>query len=280
LASLGTYNTLTIVRAVDFGYYLDGGELGEILLPKRYITPTMHINGQVEVFVYLDGEERVVATTENALAQVGHFANLRVASVGKIGAFLDWGVKKELLCPFAEQRIRMEENRFYLVYVYIDPITNRIVASSKLDKFIDLKLPQYTANQAVELLVWTQTDFAYKCIINEAHAGILYKNEVFQPLKPGHKYQGFIKKVREDGKIDLALEKQGHEKLDDLSAALLQKIVQAGGFLPLTDHSSPDDIYDEVEMSKKNFKKAIGILYKQRRIQILEKGIQVIDSKK
>ena len=202
MAQLGQINHLKIVRKVDFGFYLDGENLGEILMPKRYIFPEMKIGDTIEVMVYLDGEERLLATTEIPLAQVGDFAYLKVNKIENVGAFLDWGLSKELLVPFSEQKVKMEEGKSYVVYVYIDKITDRIAGSMKLEKFISKEKPEYTVNQEVDLVIWTLTDVGYKAIINNQHIGVIYKNEIFRKISNGQKMKGYIKKIRDDDKID------------------------------------------------------------------------------
>jgi uncharacterized protein len=276
MVELGKLNTLKIARKVDFGLYLDGKNLGEILMPKRYVLPTLVIGDEVEVIVYLDGEERIVATTETPLAQVGDFAWLKVNKIETSGAFLDWGLSKELLVPFSEQKIKMEEGRFYLVFVYIDPLTDRITATMKLEKFISKDIPTYKINEEVDLIIWTPTEIGYKAIVNGKHQGVLYKNEVFKKLVTGQKLKAYIKKIREDGKIDLTLEAQGYVRIDKASQSILDIITKAGGFLPYNDKTDPDVIYSIFGVSKKAFKQSIGNLFKQRLILISEKGIEKV----
>jgi predicted RNA-binding protein (virulence factor B family) len=272
VVELGKKNTLTIARKVDFGCYLDGENLGEILIPKRYVSPHSIIGDKIDVFVYLDGEERLVATTEEPLAQVGDFACLKVNKVENVGAFLEWGVMKELLVPFSEQKIKMEEGRYYIVYVYIDPLTERITASMKLEKFMSKEPATYKFNDEVSLMIWIQTEFGYKAIINKQHLGILYKNEVFKKLTLGQKVTGYIKKVREDGKIDLTLDKQGYTKIDAIAHKILDVLDKAGGSLPYNDKTDPEVIYKIFGVSKKVFKQSIGNLFKQRIIELTDKG--------
>ncbi len=276
MVELGKINTLKIARKVDFGLYLDGKNLGEILMPKRYVNPTWVIGDEVEVMVYLDGEERNVATTEKPLAQVGEFAWLKVNKIETSGAFLDWGLSKELLVPFSEQKIKMEEGRFYLVFIYLDKVTDRITATMKLEKFISKEIPEYKINEEVDLIIWTPTEIGYKAIVNGKHQGVLYKNEVFKKLATGQKLKAYIKKIREDGKIDLTLEKQGYVRIDTASQSILDIISKAGGFLPYNDKTDPEIIYNIFGVSKKAFKQSIGNLFKQRLILISEKGVQKV----
>ena len=274
MVELGKLNILKIERRVDFGVYLDGKNLGEILMPKRNVTPKMQIGDDVEVVVYLDGEERLVATTEKPFATVGQFAWLRVNKVEDSGAFLDWGLLKELLVPFSEQKIKMEEGRFYLVYIYIDKVTDRIVATMKLEKFFSKELPEYDVNEEVDLIIWTPTEIGYKAIVNGKDQGILYRNEVYRKLHTGDKLKGYIKKIRDDGKIDLILDQPGIARIDSASQNILNIINKAGGFLPYNDKTEPEIIYNIFGVSKKAFKQGIGNLFKQRLIRISEKGIE------
>ncbi len=274
MTQLGKINTLSIVKHVDFGVYLDGENMGEILMPKRYVTPDMKDGDEVTVMVYLDGEERYVATTEVPLAQVGDFAWLKVNKIENAGAFLDWGLSKELLVPFSEQKIKMEEGRSYLVYIYIDKVTDRITASMKLEKFFDSTTPEYTKNEEVDIIVWTPTEIGYKAIVNGKHQGVLYKNEVFKKLVTGQKMKAYIKKVREDGKIDLILDKPGYVKIDSTAQSIMTLLEKAGGFLPYNDKTDPEVIYNIFGISKKAFKQSIGNLFKQRMITLSDKGIE------
>lgn len=274
MAQLGQINHLKIVRKVDFGFYLDGENLGEILMPKRYIFPEMKIGDTIDVMVYLDGEERLLATTEIPFAQVGDFAYLKVNKIENVGAFLDWGLSKELLVPFSEQKVKMEEGKSYVVHVYIDKITDRITGSMKLEKFINKEKPEYTINQEVDLLIWTLTDVGYKAIINNQHIGVIYKNEIFRKISNGQKMKGYIKKIRDDDKIDLTLDKIGYTKIDSFAQLILNAIEKSGGFLPYNDKTDPEIIYNIFGISKKVFKQSIGNLFKQRYIEITPEGIK------
>jgi uncharacterized protein len=272
MANLGIINHLKINRKVDFGVYLDGQNLGEILMPKRYVSSDMKIGDTVEVIVYLDGEERLVATTEKPHGVVGDYAYLKVNKVDKIGAFCDMGLLKELLVPFSEQRVSMEEGKYYLVYIYIDPVTDRIVGSMKLDKFLDKDTSPLKVNELVDLIVWTQTDIGYKVIIDQQYLGVVYKNEVHQPLSNGQKVKGYVKKVREDGKVDLSLQELGHQKFDKVSEKILYILDKAGGKLPYHDKTDPEVITKIFGISKKTFKQSLGMLYKKREIEITPQG--------
>ena len=217
MTELGKTNHLKVVKKVDFGLYLDGDNLGEILLPKRYTNAEMNVGDVVKVFIYLDGEERYTATTDTPKAEVDQIAYLKVKSIEKIGAFLDWGIMKDILVPFSEQKISMELNKYYPVFIYIDKITERITGTMKLEKFIHKTPPLYQNGEEVSGMIISSTDLAYKAVIQNLHFGLLYKNEVFKPLMPGQKLILYVKKVRDDGKIDLTLEAPGYQKIDSLS---------------------------------------------------------------
>ncbi len=275
MIKIGKYNNVRIVKEVDFGLYLDGGEeFGEILLPIRYVAPTFKVDDIIEVFIYLDSEDRIIATTEMPFATVGEFALLEVVEVNKIGIFLDWGLPKDILLPFREQKQTMEVGKFYFVHIYLDETTKRIVASSKLSKFLSSEIPDYEENQEVDIYVTNKTDLGYKAIIDNTYWGLLYENEVFKYLKRGLKTKAYIKQVRSDGKIDLSIEKSGYEKIEGFAKEVLEVIEDNGGFMKLTDKSSPDEIYKTFGTSKKNFKKAIGTLYKNKLITIEKEGIR------
>jgi predicted RNA-binding protein (virulence factor B family) len=276
MAELGKKASLRINRKTDFGFYLDGGSLGEILMPKRYITPDMKPGDEVEVFVFLDGEERIVATTEAPIAQVGEFGFMKVSKVEKMGAFLQWGVSKELLVPFSEQRVKMEEGKSYLVFVYVDKLTDRVAASMKLEKFFSKEQPVYQIGQEVSVLIWVQTDLGYKVIVDGKFLGMLYKNEVFKKLTTGMSLMAYVKKLRDDGKIDLALEKPGFARVNPHEQKLLELLQKSGGFLPYGDKTDPEVIYKVFGMSKKMYKQLIGALFKQKRITIAPEGIRLV----
>lgn len=272
---LGDYNNLKIVKRVSFGLYLDGDEDGEILLPAKYVPDGYDIGDIIKVFVYLDNEERLVATTEEPLAKVGDFALLRVAWTNDYGAFLDWGLLKDLFVPFSEQEGKMVKGNSYLVYVTIDRKSYRIYASARLDKFLSRTKPPYETDEEVDIIVWRRTDLGWKVIVNGNHSGLVFANEVFRNLKTGDRLKGYVKRVRTDGKIDIALQRHGVAGDDDSSMRLLSAIEAQRGFLPLNDNSSPDEIYSMLGMSKKAFKRAAGKLYKQRLIIIDDDGLRL-----
>ena len=276
MVKIGKHNKLAIVREVDFGIYFHDEKLGDILMPKRYLPETWAIGDELEVFIYLDSEDRLIATTEKPFAEVDEFATLEVIATTAFGAFLNWGLVKDLLVPFREQKKRMNVGEKHLVFIYLDPESNRIVASSKIDKFVDNLPVDYEPEEEVDLIIAEKTDLGYKAIIDNSHFGMLYKNEVFQTLTIGQRMKGFINKVREDEKIDLVLQKPGYEKVEGLSLEILEKLKACNGFLSVGDKSSPEEIYAQFKISKKNFKKAIGTLYKNRMIVIEDEGIRLV----
>ena len=276
MAEIGVYNNLRVIKEVDFGVYLDGGEHEEILLPRRYVPENCKVDDNIRVFIYLDSEDRFIATTETPYAMVGDFALLKVVAVESVGAFLDWGLLKDLLVPFGEQSPTMEKDKSYIVRIYVDKQSNRIAATTRLDRYLDNTPGNFHAGQEVELLICNQTDIGYKAIINGTHWGVLYSNEVFQPLKSGQKTKGYIKKVRDDNKIDLSLHKPGYERVDDITDTILNVLKEQGGFISVTDKSSPETINKLFGVSKKTYKKAIGAIYRKRLITMESDGIRLI----
>lgn len=277
MIEIGRLNRLEILKELDFGIYLDGEDLGEILMPRRYVPKGIEIGDFINAFIYLDSEDRLLATTETPLAMVGDFAYLQVISVESIGVFMDWGLPKDLLVPFREQKVKMERGKSYVVYVYLDEKTNRIAATSKIEKYIDDDTSEYVEEQEVDLLVYKETPLGFMAIINGRHEGMIYKNEVFKNFGKGSRTKGFIKKVREDGKLDLSIRKAGYDKVEDFSQILLEKMQQEGGFISVTDKSPSEMIYQVFGVSKKTFKKAVGALYKQRLIRLEKNGLKLND---
>lgn len=271
---LGKFNTLEVVKEVDFGMYLDGGEQGEILLPTRYVPEDCKVGDWLTVFLYLDIDERLIATTLTPLVQVGEFACLEVNWVNEYGAFLNWGLMKDLFVPFREQKMKMQVGREYVVYAYVDEESYRIVASAKVDRYLSKEIPTYQPGDEVNILIWQKTDLGFKAIIENQFSGLLYDSEVFRDIYTGDKMKAYIKQVRPDGKIDLILQKTGFKHVDDFSVTLLQYIKDHGGSIPFHDKSDAADIYDEFGVSKKTFKKAVGDLYKKRLIIITEDGLR------
>jgi predicted RNA-binding protein (virulence factor B family) len=260
------------------GVYLDGGALGEILLPGRYLPAGAAPGDKIKVFLYFDSDDRLIATTEKSLAKVGEFACLKVKAVNQVGAFLDWGLPKDLLVPFREQgRPPLRAGQCACVFIYLDAASCRIVASAKLGKFLDSAPPPFVADQEVDLLIIERTDLGYKAIIENSHAGILYRNEVFRELEIGQRVRGYIHKIREDGKIDLRLDRPGYGKISGLTDVILAKLAESGGFIAVGDRSSPELIKALFGSSKKAYKMAAGALYKQRRINIEKDGLRLLD---
>lgn len=275
MVEIGRFNTLTVVKIVDFGIYLDGGERGEILMPKEYVPDNCFPDDEIKAFVYFDSEDRIIATIEVPYVQVGEFAFMKVVATSSVGAFLDWGLRKDLLVPFREQRDPMAEGKSYLVYAYVDKASDRIVASTKIDKYLDQVFPDYTPNQEVDILVARKTDLGYAVIVNNAHWGLIYDNEIFQRLKIGQRLKGYIKRVRDDEKIDVSLQPSGFAKIEGLAGEVLEKLKDYGGVLDISDKSDPEEIYNLFGCSKKNYKKALGTLLKQGLIVIGEKEIKL-----
>lgn len=280
MLEIGKINTLTIKRMIESGAQLDGGDFGDVFLPKKYLSGQSRIGDEVEVFVYEDKEKHLHSTTQKPYATVGEFAKLRVASLSPSGAYLDWGLQKNLLVPKREQYDEMKEGKSYVVYVFLDEKTNRIAASSKLDKFLSMLPPLYKEGDEVDLIICDKSDLGYKAIVNNSHWGIIYKNEVFQELLIGHKLKGFIKKVRDDHKIDLSLQQSVSQQLGEIAQSVLDKIKAFGGRIAVTDKSPPEDIYSLFGVSKKVFKKTIGALYKRRLISIDDESIRLVKKKR
>lgn len=278
MTKVGAYNNLKIVKQVDFGLYLDGGsEFGEILLPKRYTTAEMQIGETISVFLYFDSEDRLIATTQQAKAISGEFTSLKVVDTNRAGAFLDWGLPKDLLVPFNQQKVPMQTGFGYIVYVYQDEISERLLASSKLDRFLDNVPAEYKVGEKVDLLIAERTDIGFKAIINNKHWGVIFENDVFGDLGIGKRCKGYIRRIREDGKVDLSLTQTGYARVDALSDRILLALKQHNGFLPLSDKSSPDQIAKVLKMSKGNFKKSIGQLYKNGHLIIADTGITLTE---
>ncbi|MBX8529165.1 GntR family transcriptional regulator [Pseudomonas cichorii] len=270
MALIGRYNSLQVVKHTNFGLYLDGGPDGEILLPNRYIPKDIPTEDEdwINVFVYLDSEDKLLATTEKPKVQVGEFASLKVVEVNSIGVFLDWGLPKDLLLPYSEEKRTLQAGDYCVVHVYLDKKTRRITATARLDRYLDKTPAHYSAGQEVDLLVAEATDMGFKAIINNKHWGLIHKNEVFKFLRPGKQEKGFIKEVRSDGNISLSLQPVGAEAADSLNAKILAKLRDNNGVLPVSDKSDPQVISGLFGVSKGNFKKAIGALYKQGQIVI------------
>ena len=280
MIKLGDFNNLKIVKSVDFGLYLDGGEEGEILLPQRYVTSDMKIGDEITVFIYLDQEERPVATTEKPYAKVGEFVSLEVAWVNQFGAFLNWGLMKDIFCPFREQKKRMEQGQRHIVYIKVDEDSYRLMATAKVEKYLSTPtindLPALQHGAEVDILVWQKTDLGFKVIVNNKFQGLVFENQIFQPLHSGMKLKAFVDHVRQDGKIDIVLQQSGRQQTLDFAEVLLRYLYENDGFCNLGDKSPAELIYDRFQVSKKAYKKAVGDLYKRRLITIADDGIHLV----
>ena len=276
MADLGQNNSLRVIKQVDFGWFLDGEDFGEVLLPKKQAPENLQPNDFIDVFLYCDSEDRVIATTITPKARVGECAYLKVVSVDKVGAFLDWGLPKDLLVPFSEQHRPMQKGYSYTVYLFVEEVSQRIAASSELERFLDSNAAGFRPQQAVELMIYGKSDLGHKAVVNGSHLGQLYQNEVFQHLHYGQKMTGYIKQLREDGKIDLMLQLPSQHTRNDLGEAIIEHLRQQEGVSRLTDKSPPEEIYETFGVSKGSYKKALGQLYKNRRILIEKHQISLL----
>lgn len=270
---LGKYNTLEIIREAEQGLYIADREGNEVLLPNRYVPKTFKIWEEIEVFVYLDNEERLVAVTDRPYITRGDFAMLRCNQVTKHGAFLDWGMVKELFCPFKEQAFKMKAGGWYLVYCYLDEKTDRLVASSKTNQFLDNSTLTVAQFEEVDIIISHPSEIGMNVIVNNKHAGLIFKDNIYKELSVGDRMKGVVKKIRPDNKLDITLEPIGYRKIEPNAELLLQILEDHDGYLNLTDKSDPELIKETLQMSKKTFKKAAGALYKQRLIEIRQDGI-------
>lgn len=270
MAELGKINQLQVIKRVDFGVFLEGDTLGEILLPGSEVPDDIDVGDSLEVFVYLDSNDLPIATTTMPLAQVGQCAHLKVVDVNEIGAFVDWGLPKDLLVPFAEQFRPMELGRSYVVYLYLDPASDRIVGSRRLNRFVPDSSPYFKEQQQVELLICGRTDLGYKAIVDQSVIGLLFESDAIKPVHYGQTLTGYIKRVRSDNKLDLCLQLVSREALDGLAKRILSFIESEEGQITLTDKSSPEAITAQFGVSKSSYKKALGKLY-QKRLIVIEK---------
>ena len=288
MIKLGDYNTLKVTRMAQrpnphafggketFGVYLDGGKEGDILMPQKYVPEGTKVGDAVQCFVYLDAEERLIATTETPLAKVGDFAYLKCTWVNEYGAFLDWGVMKDVFCPFHEQKKKMEIGDSYIVYLHIDEESYRIVATAKIDRWLDNPNGQLKNGQKVALLVWQKTDLGFKVIIDNHYGGLVYTDQIFRYVHTGDRLEGYVQLVRPDGKVDVTLQPTGRQQTVDFAETLLQWLKDNGGHCDLGDKSDAEDIKRMFQVSKKTYKRAIGDLYKRRLIRIEETGISLV----
>ncbi len=278
MVNLGEYNELEVVKQLDFGVYLRAGDV-EILMPTKWVPAGTQIGDKLSVFVFRDSDDRLIATTVTPFATANTFAFLEVKQSNNFGAFLDWGMDKDLLVPFREQPMKLEQGKSYVVYVYVDKTTNRLAASVKLNRFIQKDDVTVMDGDMVDLLVYSETPLGYNAIINNTYSGLIYKNEIFEAIRIGDKLKGFVKHVREDNKIDLSLQKKGFELVDEVKWRIEKILKENGGTLPLNDESSPEEIKATLQISKKAFKKAIGALYRDRIITFTGQGIQLVKPK-
>lgn len=272
--NIGYQNKLTVIRFTPPGAYLGDADGSEILLPTKYIPHKLNVDDIIDVFVYKDSEDRLIATTLKPFVHVNEFAFLKVKDVNKFGAFLDWGIEKDLLVPFREQIGKMQMGNSYLVYLYLDPKTERLAATQKIQSHFETSDIQLEIGEEVDLLVADETELGVNVIINNRYRGLVYANEIFTDLLIGDRTKGYVKNIRPDNKIDISLQKAGLENLETGAEKILDILKSNDGFLPLTDKSAPEDIQFHLQMSKKNFKRSIGILYKKRLVKLTEKGIE------
>jgi len=273
---IGEYNLLTIDRIVSPGAFLVDEEGNDILLPNKYLPSNPVIGDKINVFVYNDSEDRIIATTLTPKITLNEFAFLRVKDINRIGAFMDWGLEKDLLVPFSEQNQKMQIDRWYVIRLLLDTKTNRLLGSNKLSKFLEAEYISVEVGEEVDLIVTEKTDIGFQVIINHAHRGLVYDSEIFRELNIGDVLKGYVKLIREDGKIDIILQKIGFENIEPSGQQILEQLKQSSGYLQLSDKSAPEAIYSVLKMSKKTFKKAIGGLYKQGLIHISDDGIHLL----
>jgi hypothetical protein len=277
LISIGQHHELTILRDTSVGLYLGDNAGEDVLLPNKYCPDKFQIGDKLRVFVYRDFAERKIATNLEPKILLHQFALLKVNSVSDVGAFLDWGLEKDLMVPFSEQRQKMQEGRWYIVYLDLDEKTDRLYATNKIDKKLQNENLTVQEGDQVDLMIMQKTDLGYSVIVNNQHKGLVFESDIFTSLNIGDKVKGYVKKIREDNKLDIALQPIGFENFNDINCNLiLDDMIKHGGFLNLTDKSSPEEIYNRFGISKKAFKKAIGTLYKLRKIELLTDGIKVI----
>lgn len=277
---IGNYNRLEVIKEVDFGCYLYGDESEpEILLPRKFVPAGTQLGDELDVFVYYDSEDRIIATTQKPLAVVGQFVWLEAVAVTRIGAFLNWGLEKDLFVPFREQKQKMRAGNRYLVYVYFDDESRRLAASSKVDRWLEKSTPKYKPGDEVDLLVMRRSELGVSCLVDGRFTGFIFKEDLFTRLENGPHYTGYIKKVREDGKIDLVLQQPGYQKIDPMAQVILKELLNRGGYLPLGDHSSPQEISEMFGVSKKTFKKAVGALYRRGAVSIEPRGLRLTEEK-
>jgi predicted RNA-binding protein (virulence factor B family) len=277
MIEIGKINTLTILRETTVGLYLGDEDKNDVLLPNSFIKDNYKVGDKLDVFIYNDSEDRIIATTKTPYAKINEFAYLRVVSVSEVGAFMDWGLEKDLLVPFSEQKHKMSDDNFYVVYIYLDVVTNRIVASNKIDKFINNENIQLEEGQKVDLIVYEESPLGFSCIINGAHKGLIYHNDIYKDVYIGDEMEGFVKTIREDKLIDVSFQKSGFKNVLDSTEVVMEYLEKNNGFLSLHDNSTPEEISIRLSMSKATFKKAIGILYRHRKVLIKPDGVYLVN---
>lgn len=276
MIDIGKYNTLKIERHTDFGFFLEDEEGDEVLLPNRYVSPEMKVGDKLSVFIYTDSEDRIIATTEDPYVTADQFGYLEVKEVTNLGAFMDIGLPKDLLIPFKNQGQKLHPGRSYIIYVYLDDVSERLVGTDRIRKRLSLDPEDLNEGDKVDLLIGDKTDLGYFTVVNQKYHGLLYEDELFQEVYPGEKTSGFVKQIREDGKLDITLEMPGYGKVEPNAEKILNYLKAHNGFIPITDKSDPMIIKEELQMSKKTFKKALGALYKDRKVLLKEDGIKLV----
>lgn len=272
-ATIGRQQTLTVIREKDFGMYLDAHQFGDVLLPKRYVPQGTKVGDDIEVFIYLDSEDELIATTLEPKAQVGEFAALTCVANNRVGAFFDWGLPKDLLVPFSQQKNTIEEGETHLMFVYLDQNTNRLVGTTRVDALLNREEPPYRAGEKVQAIIGDKTNIGFKCVIDNRFWGVLFFEDAFRQLRKGEKVTAFIKRVRDDGKIDISLQEVGYKKVTGILGEILQYLDDHNGEMPITDKSSPEAIYAVFKVSKATFKKALGALYKDKKILLTKEKV-------
>lgn len=274
MPQIGQRATLPVTRESKFGLYLDGGDLGQILLPRREMPRDWSVGAFVDVFLYHDSEDRPVATMKEPKAMVGDFVKLKCLSVTGVGAFMDWGLPKDLMVPFREQKTRMEPGKSYLIHVFVDEETGRLIGTTRLTRHLDQSPAPWRGGEKVEIMLFAKTPLGYKAIIENTHTGLLFANQVFQDVQPGERFTAYIVDRRPDGKIDLSINPPGRQRVDDLSERILTELKARGGYWPIGDHSTAEEIKEELGVSKRTFKQTLGALLKARKITLEAKGIR------
>lgn len=280
MIELGQYNTLTVLKTVDFGIYMDGGDGLEILMPAKYVPHDARVGDEIRCFVYQDSSARLLATTERPYATVGQFASLRITMVNRVGAFADWGVSKELFIPYSEQKSELVVGRRYIIYIYVDRVSGRIVGTERIGKYLDNVPPEYAPGDEVEILIWQPAQLGYKVIVNDQHTGMIYANQIFRPVHVGERTKAYVRDIREDSRIDLTLQPTGYRQVvGSVETAIMNALRTNNGFLALSDHSDPEAIAALLHCSKKNFKKAAGALYREGSIRIAPEGLYLTEDR-